>query len=28
MFFEIVERRGDHGFGEGNLIALGKAREA
>ena len=27
MFFEIVERRGDHGFGEGNLIALGTARE-
>ncbi|KQR87202.1 4-hydroxyphenylpyruvate dioxygenase [Burkholderia sp. Leaf177] len=28
MFFEIVERRGGEGFGEGNLIALGKAREA
>lgn len=27
MFFEIVERRGGEGFGEGNLIALGKARE-
>jgi 4-hydroxyphenylpyruvate dioxygenase len=26
MFFEIVERRGHHGFGEGNLIALEKAR--
>lgn len=27
MFFEIVERRGDHGFGEGNLAALADARE-
>jgi 4-hydroxyphenylpyruvate dioxygenase len=27
MFFEIVERRGHEGFGEGNLIALAKARE-
>lgn len=26
MFFEIVERRGHHGFGEGNLIALAAAR--
>ncbi|BAN25466.1 4-hydroxyphenylpyruvate dioxygenase family protein [Caballeronia insecticola] len=26
MFFEIVERRGHHGFGEGNLAAIAKAR--
>jgi 4-hydroxyphenylpyruvate dioxygenase len=26
MFFEIVERRGHHGFGEGNLSAIAKAR--
>jgi 4-hydroxyphenylpyruvate dioxygenase len=26
MFFEIVERRGHHGFGEGNLDALARAR--
>ncbi|KDR34859.1 4-hydroxyphenylpyruvate dioxygenase [Caballeronia grimmiae] len=26
MFFEIVERRGHHGFGEGNLDAIAKAR--
>jgi 4-hydroxyphenylpyruvate dioxygenase len=26
MFFEIVERRGHHGFGEGNLVALARAR--
>lgn len=26
MFFEIVERRGHHGFGEGNLAALALAR--
>jgi 4-hydroxyphenylpyruvate dioxygenase len=26
MFFEIVERRGHHGFGEGNLVALAQAR--
>jgi 4-hydroxyphenylpyruvate dioxygenase len=26
MFFEIVERRGHRGFGEGNLIALARAR--
>jgi 4-hydroxyphenylpyruvate dioxygenase len=26
MFFEIVERRGHHGFGEGNLGAIAKAR--
>jgi 4-hydroxyphenylpyruvate dioxygenase len=27
MFFEIVERRGHHGFGEGNLGAIAQARE-
>ncbi|RKP55888.1 4-hydroxyphenylpyruvate dioxygenase family protein [Pararobbsia silviterrae] len=26
IFFEIVERRGHHGFGEGNLDALARAR--
>jgi 4-hydroxyphenylpyruvate dioxygenase len=26
MFFEIVERRGHHGFGEGNLDAIAKAQ--
>jgi 4-hydroxyphenylpyruvate dioxygenase len=26
MFFEIVERRGHHGFGEGNLSAIARAR--
>jgi 4-hydroxyphenylpyruvate dioxygenase len=26
MFFEIVERRGHHGFGEGNLAAIARAR--
>lgn len=26
MFFEIVERRGHHGFGEGNLDALARSR--
>lgn len=26
LFFEIVERRGHHGFGEGNLLALEHAR--
>jgi len=26
MFFEIVERRGHHGFGEGNLDAIARAR--
>lgn len=28
IFFEIVERRGHHGFGEGNLRALAHARDA
>jgi 4-hydroxyphenylpyruvate dioxygenase len=27
IFFEIVQRKGHHGFGEGNLGALAKARE-
>jgi 4-hydroxyphenylpyruvate dioxygenase len=26
IFFEIVQRKGHHGFGEGNLSALAKAR--
>jgi 4-hydroxyphenylpyruvate dioxygenase len=26
IFFEIVQRKGDHGFGEGNLRALAQAR--
>jgi 4-hydroxyphenylpyruvate dioxygenase len=28
IFFEVVQRRGHHGFGEGNLDALAKARGA
>nr|WP_246327187.1 VOC family protein [Burkholderia guangdongensis] len=28
IFFEIVQRRGHHGFGEGNLAALAQARGA
>jgi 4-hydroxyphenylpyruvate dioxygenase len=28
IFFEVVERRGHHGFGEGNLQALERARAA
>jgi 4-hydroxyphenylpyruvate dioxygenase len=27
IFFEIVQRQGHHGFGEGNLAALAQARE-
>jgi 4-hydroxyphenylpyruvate dioxygenase len=27
IFFEIVQRQGHHGFGEGNLSALARARE-
>ena len=27
IFFEIVQRQGHHGFGEGNLSALAQARE-
>jgi len=28
IFFEIVQRQGHHGFGEGNLAALARARDA
>jgi 4-hydroxyphenylpyruvate dioxygenase len=28
IFFEIVQRQGHHGFGEGNLAALAQARGA
>ncbi|UTV57499.1 4-hydroxyphenylpyruvate dioxygenase family protein [Burkholderia arboris] len=28
IFFEIVQRKGHHGFGEGNLAALARARDA
>lgn len=28
IFFEIVQRKGHHGFGEGNLAALARARNA
>jgi 4-hydroxyphenylpyruvate dioxygenase len=28
IFFEVVQRSGHHGFGEGNLDVLARAREA